>query len=409
MRVFCGIDWAETHHDVAVVDAEGRLLARRRIRDDAAGYQQLLQLLAEAGDTATEPIPVAIETSRGLLVAFLRATSRRVYAINPLAVSRYRDRHGVAGAKSDHADAVVLAGILRTDAAAHRPLPADSELVQAIAVLARAQQDAVWSRQQLAMKLRSLLREFFPAALAAFHRKHVGLTAPEARAVLAAAPTPTQAASLTTAQLRRLLRCAGRQRNLDAWTKRLRASFHADQPRQLPLVEQAMGQQVLALLAQLQAACQAADDLAEATVAQFRRHPDYQIITSFPGLGELTGARVLAELGDDRSRFADARGVKAYAGAAPVTRASGKRLQVLARKVKNQRLAAVGYVWAFAALTASPGARAHYDRRKHAGDRHAAAQRNLFNRLLGMLHHCLATRQTYSEAKAFPAPEALAA
>src|SRR6266487_2363150 len=187
------------------------------------------------------------------------------------------------------------------------------------------------------------------------------------------------------------------------------ASFHADQPRQLPLVEQAMGQQVLALLAQLQAACQAADDLAEATVAQFRRHPDYQIITSFPGLGELTGARVLAELGDDRSRFADARGVKAYAGAAPVTRASGKRLQVLARKVKNQRLAAVGYVWAFAALTASPGARAHYDRRKHAGDRHAAAQRNLFNRLLGMLHHCLATRQTYSEAKAFPAPEALAA
>ena len=339
MEVFCGIDWAESHHDVAVVDAEGRLLARRRIRDDAAGYQQLLQLLAEAGDTATDPIPVAIETSRGLLVAFLRATGRRVYAINPLAVSRYRDRHGVAGAKSDHGDAVMLAGILRTDQAAHRPLPADSELAQAITVLARAQQDAVWNRQPLAMKLRSLLREFFPAALAAFQRKHVGLTAPQARAVLAAAPTPTQAASLTTAQLRRLLRHAGRQRNL----------------------------------------------------------------------GELTGARVLAELGDDRSRFADARGIKAYAGAAPVTRASGKRLQVLARRVKNQRLAAVGYLWAFAALTASPGARTHYDRRKHAGDHHAAAQRNLFNRLLGMLHHCLATRQTYSEAKAFPALEARAA
>jgi transposase len=134
-----------------------------------------------------------------------------------------------------------------------------------------------------------------------------------------------------------------------------------------------MGQQVLALLIQLQAACQAADGLAEATVKQFRRHPDHQIITSFPRLGELTGARVLAEIGDDRSRFADARAIKAYAGAAPVTRASGKRLQVLARKVKNQRLAAVGYVWAFAALTASPGARAHYDRRKHADDHHAAA------------------------------------
>jgi len=101
--MYCGIDWAEAHHDLAVVDGDGRLLARRRIGDDAAGYQQLLQLLAEAGDTAMDPIPVAIETSRGLLAACLRATGRRVYAINPLAVSRYRDRHGVAGTKSDHA------------------------------------------------------------------------------------------------------------------------------------------------------------------------------------------------------------------------------------------------------------------------------------------------------------------
>jgi transposase len=363
-------------------------------------------LLAEAGDTAEEPMPVAIETSRGLLVACLRATGRRVYATNPLAFSRYRDRHGVAGKKSDHGDAVVLANILRTDAAAHRPLPADSELAQAIAVLARAQQDAVWNRQQLANQLRSLLREFFPAAVQAFCRKHVGLTAPEARAVLAAAPTPTQAARLTTAQLRALLRRAGRHRNLHTWAQRLHGSSRADQPRQLPLVEQAMGQQVRALVKQLQAAWQAADGLAEATVDQFRRHPDHQLITSIPGLGELTGARVLAEIGDDRSRFADARGLKAYAGAAPVTRAGGKSRQVLARKVKNQRPAAVGYIWAFAALTASPGARTHYDRRRHAGDYHAAAQRNLFNRLLGMLHYCLATNQLYSEHQAFPAPRA---
>ena len=113
---------------------------------------------------------------------------------------------------------------------------------------------------------------------------------------------------------------------------------------------------------------------------------------------------VLAEIGDDRARFADARGLKAYAGSAPVTRASGKTTAVLHRRVKNQRLASVGYVWAFAALTASPGARAHYDRRKAAGDRHVAAQRNLFNRLLGCLHHCLHTRQTYNEAIAFPTP-----
>jgi transposase len=142
----CGIDWAEDHHDVALVDADGALVAKRRISDDAAGFGLLLQLLADAGDNAEDPIPVAIETNRGLLVACLRATGRTVYAINPKAVDRYRDRHSVARKKSDAGDALVLAHILRTDRAAHRPLPADSELAQAIAVLARAQQDAVWER-----------------------------------------------------------------------------------------------------------------------------------------------------------------------------------------------------------------------------------------------------------------------
>ena len=172
--------------------------------------------------------------------------------------------------------------------------------------------------------------------------------------------------------------------------------------RQLPLVEQAMGRQALALLGQLDAACTAADDLEHAAIESFNLHPDAGIITSFPGLGALTGARVLAEIGDDRSRFQDAKGLKAYAGAAPITRASGKTRSVTHRRVKNNRLAAAGYIWAFSALTASPGARAHYDRRRDAGDRHAAAQRNLFGRLLGCLHHCLTTGQHYDETTAFP-------
>jgi transposase len=166
--VFCGIDWSEKHHDVAVIDDAGQLLAKARISDDAAGYRKLLDLLAEHGDTEAEPIPVAIETSRGLLVAALRTGKRQVYAINPLAASRYRDRHSVSRKKSDPGDALVLANILRTDLPMHRPLPADSELAQAIAVLARAQQDAVWNRQQIGNQLRSLLREYYPAALDAF-------------------------------------------------------------------------------------------------------------------------------------------------------------------------------------------------------------------------------------------------
>lgn len=402
VKVFCGIDWAEDHHDVALVDENGTLLAKARISDDAAGLKALLDLLAAHGDTPQEPVSVAIETSRGLLVASLRATGRHVYAINPLAASRYRERHTVSRKKSDHGDAMVLANVLRTDSAAHRPLPADSDLAQAIAVLARAQQDAVWDRTQAHNKLRSLLREYFPAFLAAFATKRGGLLRPEARAILATAPTPGAAARLTLAQLRALLRRAGRSRNLDHEAARLQEVFRGTWMRQSELVERAMGRQAAALQRQLDAACDSADDLATAAVEGFLQHPDAAIITSYPGMGELTGARVLAELGDDRTRFADARAVKAYAGAAPVTRASGKSWKVMHRRVKNQRLAAAGYHWAFSALTASPGARAHYDRRRAAGDRHAAAQRNLFNRMLGCLHHCLTTRQTYQEATAFP-------
>jgi transposase len=172
------------------------------------------------------------------------------------------------------------------------------------------------------------------------------------------------------------------------------------------MVENAFGRQALALLRSLDAACTNAEELAAEATAHFDQHPDAEIITSLPGLGSLTGARVLAETGDDRSRFTDARALKAYAGAAPVTRASGKSLTVMHRRVKNQRLAAAGYLWAFAALTASPGARAHYDRRRAAGDRHTAAQRNLFNRLIGILYHCLQTGTLYDEKAAFPPPEA---
>ena len=111
---FCGIDWAEDPHDIAIVDERGTQLARRRIGDDAAGYASLLELLGEHGETAEHLAPVAIETGRGLLVACLQASGRDVYVINPMAAARYRERTAVARAKSDAGDALMLANILRT-------------------------------------------------------------------------------------------------------------------------------------------------------------------------------------------------------------------------------------------------------------------------------------------------------
>ncbi|WP_236147547.1 IS110 family transposase, partial [Mycolicibacterium sp. CH28] len=225
LGLYCGIDWATDHHDVAIIDSDGHVVARGRVSNDAPGFSALLTLLAEAGDSAADPIPVGIEIDHGLWMAALRETGRVIYPINPLAASRYRTRYSVSGAKSDATDAVLLANIVRTDPDAHRPLPADTEAAQAIRVLARAQQDAVWARQQVGNQVRDLLKEFYPAAIVAFADLDGGLTRPDARAILAAAPTPAQAAKLTPARLRRLLTKAGRKRYLDRDIARLREVF----------------------------------------------------------------------------------------------------------------------------------------------------------------------------------------
>jgi len=111
---------------------------------------------------------------------------------------------------------------------------------------------------------------------------------------------------------------------------------------------------------------------------------------------------VLAEIGDDRGRFVDARALKAYAGSAPITRASGKSVSITHRRIKNDRLAAAGWIWAFAAATHCESAGEHYRRRREHGDRHSAATRHLFNKLIGQLFHCLQHRHLFNEAKAFP-------
>ncbi len=404
--VACGIDWAQDHHDLAIVDDEGKVLASERIPDTAEGLSTLLGLLARH-DTADGSLPIAIETSRGLLVAGLRAAGRRVFAINPFAVSRYRDRYRSSGGKSDAFDAMVLANILRTDAAAHRPLPADSQAVQALRVLTRAQQDAAWENNEVTNRVRALLKAFFPAALAAFERggRH-RLDSAACRTVLAAAPTPAAARKLTARQLAALLKRAGRQRGITAEAARLRELLRQETMRQQPEIEQAMGLQLRGLLRQLDAICATLADLEAAVETAFHAHPDSAIVSSFPGVGTQLGARFLAEIGDDRTRFADARALKAFTGAAPVTRASGKRSFVHARRAKNNRIAATGHVWALAAVRHDPHWEALYRARRERGDRHVSALRKLFNVMLGKLHHCLMTGQAYDPEHAFTRADA---
>jgi transposase len=305
-----------------------------------------------------------------------------------------------------------LANILRTDAHLHRMLPADSPLARSISVLARAYQDGVWRRTKLVQELRARLREFFPGFLAAFAAgsgsgrglSTTQLASADARAVLAIAPSPAEGVKVSKARVETALRRGGRQRRITSLAASIVAALRIPQLRQDPVVEQAMRVETLALLSVLDAVCASVDQLAGALVEAFTQHPDYKIITSFPGLADLTGAIVFAEIGDDRNRFVDDRALQAFAGSAPVTRASGKSRTVTRRRTKNNRLAAVGYSWAFTAAARPSPAREHYLRRRDRGDGHPAALRHLFNKMLAQLHHCLATGQLYNPAEAFPGP-----
>lgn len=394
-EILCGIDWASDHHDVALIDLEGNKLGRRRIRDTATGLGELTGLFAAHGG-GPGTVKIAIETGRGLLVASLRAAGYQIYPINPKAVDRYRDRHQLARGKSDAGDAMVLAHILRTDAHLHRPLPGDSPSAQAIEVLARARQDMVHSRQHEVNRLRSLLALYYPAALAAFG----DLTTRTAMAVLAAAPTPAQAARLTTGDLLDLLAGAGRGRRRSE-ASRLAELFAAPQMRQPAEVEQAIGQAAAAVITAVTAMNTAIARLQERIGQNFDRHPDAAIYHSMPALGHILSARVPGEFGDDPTRWPGPASRRAYAGSAPITRESGKKRLVLARYIRNQRLYDAVRWRAFAALSVSPGARACYDQRRAAGDSHEAALRRVASKLIGQLHHCLAHRVLYDEQAAW--------
>jgi len=400
-----GIDWAERHHDVCVMAADGQVLAGGRITDGVAGVARLHELIAvHAGDPAE--VAVGIETDRGLLVGALVAAGYQVVAVNPLAASRYRERHTISRAKSDRGDARMLADLVRTDRHHHRLVAGDSGLVEAVKVLARGHQQLVWARQRQANLVRSALRAFYPAALGAFGSDLIGR---DAVAVLGLAPTPDRGRALSHGELVEALRRAGRRRQVDARAATIQAVLASQQLEAPAVVAAAYGQVVAAAVTVIGSLSKQITSLEAALTSAFTTHTDAGIVLSQPGLGVVLGARVLAEFGDDPDRYANAKARKAYAGTAPITRASGSRKVVLARAVGNRRLTTACHLWAFAALTGSPGARRYYDSLRARGATHHQALRALGNRLVGILHGCLHHHLAYDEQVGWPTSAAAAA
>lgn len=394
--IFVGDDWAEAHHDVYVCDDNGARLVQRRLPEGIAGVTALHGLIAELVDGPDEVI-VGIETDRGLWVQSLVEAGYAVYAINPKAASRYRDRHTLSGAKSDPGDAKMLAELVRTDRHNHRQVAGDSDLAEGIKVLARAHQNLIWDRTRATNRLRCSLREYFPAALDTFAE----LADRDTLAVLAKAATPAEATALTLGKIRAALRAGGRQRNVDTRARQIAEGLRADALQAPDAVVSAFAATTRSQVAIIVEINTQIGVLEAELVDHFEQHPDADIYLSQPGIGVILGARALSEFGDDPNRYADAKSRKNYAGTSPITRASGTRRVALARFVRNRRLADAIDQWAFCSLRNSPGARAFYDQRRAAGDSHHKALRTLGNRLVGILHGCLRHHTLYDEHTAW--------
>ncbi len=395
--IFVGVDWAEAHHDICVLNEAGEVLARKKIPDSLAGVRALHELLAPHADEPGQVI-VGIEKDSGLLVTAMLGAKYRVYGLNPMSVARYRERHVTSGSKSDPGDAKVLADLVRTDRHNHRETSGDSDDAEAVQVLARAHQRAIWNRQREANALRSALKDYYPGALDAFG---TDLDDRDAVEVLAIAPTPALGAALSLSKITSALRRGGRERNLERTAKKIQAALREEQMRERPKVELAYGTIASAHVAMIRAYNAEIEQLEAALTKDFEQHPDAKIIRSLPGLGMVLGARVLGEFGDDPNRYADAKSRRNYAGTSPVTRASGRSKVVLARHSRNRHLADAADQWAFCSLTRSPGARAYYDELRGRGKNHRKAIRQLANRWVGILHACLEQRVIYDEQLAW--------
>jgi len=398
VRLFVGDDWAENHHDVEVMSEAGKVLAKARLPEGVAGMTRLHELVGRylGEDAEGAEVAIGIETDRGPWVTALVAAGYVVYPVNPLQASRYRERHGVSGAKSDGGDAHMLADMVRTDSHQLRPAAGDSPEAQAIKVVARAHKTLIWERTRHLNRLRHQLREYFPAALEAFE----DLAAPDTLDLLGKAPDPARAAKLTRARISAALKRARRHHIADKTTAIL-AALRSQQLAQPPALTAAYAATVRSLTAVITTLNEQIKALEEQVEDHFGQHPDAEIYRSQPGMGAILGARVLGEFGDDPQRYASAKARRNYAATSPITRASGKKKLVAARWIHNDRLIDALMTWAFTALNASPGARAYYDQLRARGLEHNDALRRVANRLVGILHGCLKSRTLYDEATAW--------
>lgn len=393
---FVGIDWASREHEVRLLDGQGQDRGRRAILHSGEGLDALADWLAEQSGGRPERVAVAIELTRGPIVEGLLARGFAVFGVNPKQLDRLRDAYTVAGAKDDRLDAFVLADTLRTSRSRYRRLKLGNPKLIALRALVESIEELEAEERRLANRLRAILESYYPQILA------VCPAADEAWVwtVLERAPTPADVRRLTKARLAKVLR-EHRIRRLDA--SDVLRTLREKAIRVAPGAAEAAAGQVVLLTARLRlthsqrARC---SRQVEAALAELEDDPDGDaaIVRSVPGAGRSVSAALLVDAADLLAAR-DYKGLRSYAGVAPVTRQSGRSRLVLMRRACSARLREALYHWARCSVQRSPHFRAIYGAARGRGQSHGRALRGLADRLLRMLIAMLRSRTLYDPEK----------
>lgn len=387
-----GIDWADQEHVYCLMDEAGTTLSTGTIEHTAEGLEQFMTA-ARARVHSPSDVLVALETSHGPLVGALLEHGFTVYAINPKAVERSRERFRISGAKSDLRDAWVLATMLRTDRQLYRSILPDSEAAQELRALTRDRADLVRTRTMLSNQLTTCLKTYFPEFLTLFSDPD----RPVALALFQAFPTRERLQAVSQGDLERFLRrhrCPRSRERASAIYQCLQApGFHIAPP-----VIRAKARLAGTLAAQLQTLATHIDAYDREIQRVLKLHPDGELYRSLPGAGDTLAARMVGELGDNRDRYQDPSIAQCEAGTAPVTRTSANTRTVHFRRACIHPLRDTLWQFAFSSMLHCAWARVYYDRARKRGKKHAEAVRMLGNVWLRIIIALRRTRRPYDEA-----------
>jgi transposase len=390
-----GIDWADQKHDVCVRDAQGAVLDEFMVLHSEDGFELLRDHVLAAAGCAETQILCAIETNQGLLVNFLLEQGWVVYPINPKAVDRYRDRLKTARAKSDRLDAWLLADILRTDRHLHRPLLPDSDLVRELRELTRGREDLVQEKTRLVNQLKVAVKAYWPESLALFP----DLDVPWVLAFLAEYPTLEDARKTSGKALQTFLKA----RRHPQWRQKaedLYAALRAPHIATPAFLVRSRSRQALHLIRQLQTVAQDLKAYEKDIARLLRMHPDGQLFLSLPGAGPTLAARMLAEIGDDRERYATANSLQCDGGTAPVTQKSGKTLSVVKfRRACKKQLRHALHLFAGCSLAHCAWANETYHMQRQLGKRHSEALRVVAHKWLKIIFAMRISNTPYDEQR----------